>query len=286
LIEGKKDSSEDFDRFRRLREIKPRRSGEGTAGLHEYYLNREISEATFCLPFQLNQGGQDWGMMYFQKLSHLIGSTLFDPYREKVTEEMLLCELMLQRRICKSHINNKSAYKDAIQQNFEKLVALGRQLPKDFFDIQVSIFHDVYLHLCQNDRVDEGIALGEEMYTRICEESGLADPVLQSVVADMAGMLSTWGNDVDRAGHWALVAADNLRSYIRDSDPFRYCREGCTLAMGAMAVIIGKTASEERKEVLYQEAEGLLYDIISKSEEHFGADSFEVGYALTGILML
>jgi hypothetical protein len=27
---------------------------------------------------------------------------------------------------------------------------------------------------------------------------------------------------------------------------------------------------------LYQEAEGLLNDIISKSEEHFGADSFEV----------
>jgi hypothetical protein len=31
-----------------------------------------------------------------------------------------------------------------------------------------------------------------------------------------------------------------------------------------------------------QEAEGLLNDIISKSE-HFGADSFEVGYALMSI---
>jgi hypothetical protein len=36
---------------------------------------------------------------------------------------------------------------------------------------------------------------------------------------------------------------------------------------------------------LYQEAEGLLNDI-SKSEEHFGADSYEVGYALTCILQL
>jgi hypothetical protein len=40
-----------------------------------------------------------------------------------------------------------------------------------------------------------------------------------------------------------------------------------------MAAIIEKTESEEHKAALYQEAEGLLNDIISKSEEHFGADS-------------
>jgi hypothetical protein len=74
-------------------------------------------------------------MICFQRLLHLVGSTPFDPYREKVTEEMVLCELMLQRRICRSHIEHKSAYKDAVQQDFEKLVALGQQRPKHFFDI-------------------------------------------------------------------------------------------------------------------------------------------------------
>jgi hypothetical protein len=37
-----------------------------------------------------------------------------------------------------------------------------------------------------------------------------------------------------------------------------------------MAAIIRKTESEERKAALYQEAERLLNDVISKSEEHFG----------------
>jgi hypothetical protein len=35
--------------------------------------------------------------------------------------------------------------------------------------------------------VDERIALLEEMYTRICEENGPADPVLQGIVSEMAG---------------------------------------------------------------------------------------------------
>jgi hypothetical protein len=30
-------------------------------------------------------------------------------------------------------------------------------------------------------------SLVEEMYTRICEENGPADPVLQGIVSDMAG---------------------------------------------------------------------------------------------------
>jgi hypothetical protein len=51
-----------------------------------------------------------------------------------------------------------------------------------------------------------------------------------------------------------------------------------------MAAIIRRT-ERKRKAALYQEAEGLLNDI-SKSEEHFGADSYEVGFALTCILQL
>jgi hypothetical protein len=49
--------------------------------------------------------------------------------------------------------------------------------------------------------VDESIALLEEMYTRICEENGPADPVLQGIVR--AGMMPVnwWGSD--RAERWA-----------------------------------------------------------------------------------
>jgi hypothetical protein len=57
------------------------------------------------------------------------------------------------------------------------------------------------------------------MYTRICEENGPADPVLQGIVSDLA-LLAESGGDLDRAERWASVAADNLRSYVRDSDPF------------------------------------------------------------------
>jgi hypothetical protein len=63
--------------------------------------------------------------------------------------------------------------------------------------------------------VDERIALHEEMYTRICEENGPADPVLQGIVSKMAGLLAESGGDLDRAERWASVA-DNLRSYVRD----------------------------------------------------------------------
>jgi hypothetical protein len=57
------------------------------------------------------------------------------------------------------------------------------------------------------------------MYTRICEENGPADPVLQGIVSKMAELLAKSGGSLDRAERWASVAADNLRSYVRDSDP-------------------------------------------------------------------
>jgi hypothetical protein len=34
----------------------------------------------------------------------------------------------------------------------------------------------------------------------------------------MARLLAESGGDLDRAERWASVAADNLRSYVRDSD--------------------------------------------------------------------
>jgi hypothetical protein len=39
--------------------------------------------------------------------------------------------------------------------------------------------------------VDESSLCMKEMYTRICEENGPADPVLQGVVSDLAQLLAT-----------------------------------------------------------------------------------------------
>jgi hypothetical protein len=68
------------------------------------------------------------------KLQGLVASSEFDPYREKVAEEMLLCEIIVQQRICQKHYD-EAAYEGAVQQDCEKLLSLARQLPTAF-DIQ------------------------------------------------------------------------------------------------------------------------------------------------------
>jgi hypothetical protein len=68
--------------------------------------------------------------------------------------------------------------------------------------------------------VDERIALHEEMYTRICEENGL-QILRPRHCLDMAMLLADLEGS-DKAERWASVAADNLRCYVRDSDPIRY----------------------------------------------------------------
>jgi hypothetical protein len=44
-------------------------------------------------------GGIDLGIGCFEKLP-VVCSSEFDPYRSKVAEEMLLCEVIVQYRIC------------------------------------------------------------------------------------------------------------------------------------------------------------------------------------------
>jgi hypothetical protein len=44
-------------------------------------------------------GGIDLGKGCFEKLKLGCSSSEFDPYREKVAEEMLLCEVIVQYRI-------------------------------------------------------------------------------------------------------------------------------------------------------------------------------------------
>jgi hypothetical protein len=51
------------------------------------------------------------------------------------------------------------------------------------------------------------------------------------------------------------VAADNLRSYVRDSDPKQYWEEGCQTSEYTMAAIMGRLRAEH-KAALCQEAEG------------------------------
>jgi hypothetical protein len=46
-----------------------------------------------------------------------------------------------------------------------------------------SVFFGIWLPHEQHGMVDESIALLEEMYNRICEENGPADPVLQGIVS-------------------------------------------------------------------------------------------------------
>jgi hypothetical protein len=56
--------------------------------------------------------------------------------------------------------------------------------------------------------VDERIALLEEMYNRICEENGPADPVLQGIVVSDGAVASRiwWGSDrAERGLQWLLI---------------------------------------------------------------------------------
>jgi hypothetical protein len=68
----------------------------------------------------------------------LVGSSSeFDPYRSKVAEEMLLCEVIVQ--IMHEAHQEATAYEGAVQQDCE-LLSLARQLPTDCFDIQAYMF--------------------------------------------------------------------------------------------------------------------------------------------------
>jgi hypothetical protein len=94
-----------------------------------------------------------------------------------------------------------------VQQDCE-LLALARQLPTDFLDIQAHIFRMICDFMGdERGMVDERIFARRDVH--ICEENGPADPVLQGIVSDMA-VASKSGGDLDKAEQrWASVAADN-----------------------------------------------------------------------------
>jgi hypothetical protein len=74
---------------------------------------------------------------FFEKLQSLVvSSSEFDPHREKVAEEMLLCEVINQSGHAESV--SQSAYEGAMQQDGE--ASLGAAAADRPFDIQADMF--------------------------------------------------------------------------------------------------------------------------------------------------
>jgi hypothetical protein len=92
---------------------------------------------------------------------------------------MLLCEVMVQFSICRKHYDKKSAYEGAVQQDREKLFLSAAAADRPF--IQAFMFR----YICNLMSLQVWLTRASlcEMYTRICEENGPADPVLQGIVS-------------------------------------------------------------------------------------------------------
>jgi hypothetical protein len=116
----------------------------------------------------------------FEKLQSLVVSNSeFDPYRK--VPKRCCYEVMVQFSICQPLKKRGLITYECMHETVISFVSL-QQLPTD-----CSIFKLLCLGISATARltwyVKQSIALLEEMYTRICEENGPADPVLQGVVA-------------------------------------------------------------------------------------------------------
>jgi hypothetical protein len=89
----------------------------------------------------------------------------------KVAEEMLLCEVIVQH----AQMHKTAGLREA---SISGAAAADRLLR--YSSVYVRFVCDL---AGKQGMVDERIALLEEMYTRICEENGPADPVLQGIVS-------------------------------------------------------------------------------------------------------
>lgn len=228
-----------------------------------YYLEREKFESYFWYDLANNE---DCPLVpNFLLVNDLTADASFDLYREQVSLEMLLCNVMIHYKICQIHSDLNRRY-EVVYQDFEKLESLVRLLPKDLFDIQVGIVGLVYLFYCDNNRVAQGIALGEELYISISEENGVVYPALQTIITDVAYMNIRWGTDINRATQWALVAIDNLCSFVKYDDPITFCDTGFKLAMYVMPDIIRLTKKKECK-ALYEETEQLIIALYKTIEQ-------------------
>jgi hypothetical protein len=129
--------------------------------------------------------------------------------------------------------------------------------------------------------VDERIALLEEMYNASVRRMDL-QILLQGIVSRWRGCANSGGDLIERSDglQWLLITYAHTYAIVTQAVLRRLSSSEYT-----MAAILGRLRAKSTKQLLYQEARG-LNDVISKSEEHFGADSIEVGYALTSILQL
>jgi uncharacterized protein with ATP-grasp and redox domains len=100
--------------------------------------------------------------------------------------------------------------------------------------------------------VDERIAL----FGVIASVRRMDLQILRSKALSRLGEVASKIWDLDRAERWAAVAADNLRSYVRDSDPHKYWKKAASAASDTMAAIIERTESEEHKAALYKKRRG------------------------------
>jgi hypothetical protein len=118
------------------------------------------------------------------------------------------------------------------------------------FDIQAEMLGISAKSFYSQTMFDEGIALLEEIYTHLWR-MGL-QTCLSGVVSEVARLAET-GRDLE-GKTMGFSDADNLRSYVRDSEnPSLYWFAGCQLASQTMSTII--EADIEVKAALYQ-AEG------------------------------
>jgi hypothetical protein len=112
----------------------------------------------------------------FGEAVRFASSRELDPYREKVAEEMLLCEIMITRQQALYQDwppgFSGGTREDVAQQSYEKLIALGRQLPTDCLDIQCYVLKAPIEYLRESGRADEAMSCAK-MYNRIQEERGL-----------------------------------------------------------------------------------------------------------------
>jgi hypothetical protein len=125
-----------------------------------------------------------------------------DPYREKVAEEMLLCEVII-RRICIKHYEKHCLMRVPCSRIEASLHGSCRQTASIFKRICWLLIHATKQH----GMVDESIAL-QRRCTRICEENGPADPVLQGIVSGWRVASKIWWGS-GSSERWASVAADN-----------------------------------------------------------------------------
>jgi hypothetical protein len=196
----------------------------------------------------------------------------FDPYREKVAEEMLLCEVIVQFKICIKHHQKQSAYEGAVQQDWKKLFLRGSCR-------RTSIFKRICLGWSAPSWPTgygwrENRFVWRDVHTHLWGEWTCRSCAPRHCL-EMAQLLADSGGDLKRSGGLQWLLTTYARTYVTVT--LKYWQEGCNPAY-YMAAIIRRTESEEHKAALYQEAEGCWMISLARARSTLSWQH-EVGYA-------